>query len=308
MVRLAKAGYSCGEEGKRKRYGAHRRRSRGSGSCNRAACTCHARVVGLLFGHNSPAVFIPSGCIAGGGRKRFTKQAAARRLRRSQTPNCSIRMKTVVYVDGFNLYYGALRGTPFKWLDLYGLFQEHVLEPGTRLEQVRYYTAPVKGSASDDSASPQRQQCYLRALKAYRGNQIEIVLGFISRTTASLRFADPPQGSTRGATVRVFQFTEKQTDVNLTADLISDAWRGHYEQAVVCSNDTDLVGGLRAVRRDHAQVTIGIVAPLRDRRYMSAELRKLAHWHNALSAAHLASAQLPQRIPGTSLTRPESWK
>ena len=25
---------------------------------------------------------------------------------------------TNVYVDGFNLYYGALKGTPYKWLDL----------------------------------------------------------------------------------------------------------------------------------------------------------------------------------------------
>ena len=27
-------------------------------------------------------------------------------------------MRTRVYVDGFNLYYGALRGTPYKWIDL----------------------------------------------------------------------------------------------------------------------------------------------------------------------------------------------
>ena len=26
-------------------------------------------------------------------------------------------MRTRVYVDGFNLYYGALKGTPFKWLN-----------------------------------------------------------------------------------------------------------------------------------------------------------------------------------------------
>jgi len=26
-------------------------------------------------------------------------------------------MRTRVCVDGFNLYYGALKGTPFKWLD-----------------------------------------------------------------------------------------------------------------------------------------------------------------------------------------------
>jgi type I restriction enzyme M protein len=28
-------------------------------------------------------------------------------------------MRTFVYVDGFNLYYGAVRGTPFKWLNLH---------------------------------------------------------------------------------------------------------------------------------------------------------------------------------------------
>ena len=32
-------------------------------------------------------------------------------------------MRTVVYVDGFNLYYGALKGTSWKWLDLVALSQ-----------------------------------------------------------------------------------------------------------------------------------------------------------------------------------------
>ncbi|MBP7275757.1 MAG: hypothetical protein KBA51_06105 [Kiritimatiellae bacterium] len=27
-------------------------------------------------------------------------------------------MKTVVYFDAFNFYFGAIKGTPFKWLDL----------------------------------------------------------------------------------------------------------------------------------------------------------------------------------------------
>ena len=26
-------------------------------------------------------------------------------------------MRTRVYIDGFNLYYGCLKGTPAKWLD-----------------------------------------------------------------------------------------------------------------------------------------------------------------------------------------------
>jgi 6-hydroxy-3-succinoylpyridine 3-monooxygenase len=27
------------------------------------------------------------------------------------------KLRTIVYIDGYNLYYGAVRGTPWKWLD-----------------------------------------------------------------------------------------------------------------------------------------------------------------------------------------------
>ena len=27
-------------------------------------------------------------------------------------------MKTNIYIDGFNLYYGCVKDTPYKWLDL----------------------------------------------------------------------------------------------------------------------------------------------------------------------------------------------
>ena len=36
-------------------------------------------------------------------------------------------MRTRVYIDGYNLYYGCLKGTAFKWLDLLALFERHVL-------------------------------------------------------------------------------------------------------------------------------------------------------------------------------------
>ena len=40
-------------------------------------------------------------------------------------------MKTIVYVDGFNLYYGALKGTPYRWLNLAEMCRQ--LLPMTRL-------------------------------------------------------------------------------------------------------------------------------------------------------------------------------
>ena len=33
-------------------------------------------------------------------------------------------MRTFIYVDGFNLYYGELKGTPWRWLDLPSLFSK----------------------------------------------------------------------------------------------------------------------------------------------------------------------------------------
>jgi hypothetical protein len=65
-------------------------------------------------------------------------------------------LRTVVYVDGYNLYYGLLRKTTLKWLDLFALFRDHVLDHEVELIQVRYYTAPVLGRMCDSLYSRQR--------------------------------------------------------------------------------------------------------------------------------------------------------
>ena len=64
-------------------------------------------------------------------------------------------MRTFIYVDGFNLYYGALKGTSWKWLDLVALF-EKVLHQHHDILKVKYFTARVSGTTADQS-KPQRQ-------------------------------------------------------------------------------------------------------------------------------------------------------
>ena len=70
-------------------------------------------------------------------------------------------MRTVVYIDGFNLYYSLLRRTSLKWLDIVALFRDHALGSNSQVVQVRYYTAPVLARMSDDPQSVQRQRIYL---------------------------------------------------------------------------------------------------------------------------------------------------
>jgi hypothetical protein len=80
-------------------------------------------------------------------------------------------MRTVIYVDGFNLYYSVLRRTNLKWLDLVALFRDHVLDSNAQLLEVRYYTAPILARMSDDPQSVQRQRIYLQALRRMYPNQ-----------------------------------------------------------------------------------------------------------------------------------------
>jgi uncharacterized LabA/DUF88 family protein len=191
-----------------------------------------------------------------------------------------MHLRTVVYIDGYNLYYGLLRGTKLKWLDIVSLFRDHVLEENTDLVEVRYYTAPVLGRMSDDPKSPQRQRQYLQALRRMypeTSGELVIIEGNMSATKPCRRLVDQIPEAPSLKKVRVYEFREKKTDVNLASDLISGAWIGAYEQAVICSNDSDLEGALTAIRRYH-QHRIGIVAPITgdDHRHISRDLSQNA--------------------------------
>lgn len=54
-------------------------------------------------------------------------------------------VRTLIYVDGFNLYYGALKGTPWKWLDLPALCKT-ILPEHHEIPKVKYSTARVSAS------------------------------------------------------------------------------------------------------------------------------------------------------------------
>lgn len=72
------------------------------------------------------------------------------------------RWQTTVYMDGFNLYYSALRGSPYEWLDVEAISRR--LLPKDDINQIRYFTAWIT-ARPDDPQQAQRQETYLRALR-----------------------------------------------------------------------------------------------------------------------------------------------
>src|SRR3990172_10304680 len=100
------------------------------------------------------------------------------------------KVPTCIYIDGFNFYYGSVRGTPYKWLDLRKFF-ETVLHAQHSIVAIKYFTALVS-SPTHDPKKTTRQQAYLRALKAYIPG-LEIYLGHFLSNTIRAPLANPTQ-------------------------------------------------------------------------------------------------------------------
>jgi hypothetical protein len=213
-------------------------------------------------------------------------------------------MRTIVYVDGFNLYYGLLKGTSFKWLDMAALFAK--LLPKNDLVLLKYFTAGVVSFAGNPDA-PRRQRTYLRALRA--GGSVEIHLGHFLASEVTMRLAD---GS--GRSVRVIKHEEKGSDVNLAVHLVADGFKGSYDAAVVVSNDSDLAEAMRIIR-ENLSLPVGLVPPVRKadvrakRRRVSKALVAQASFTRSVSTGLLKTSQLPQTISDSrgSFSRPSSW-
>ena len=207
-------------------------------------------------------------------------------------------MRTFVYVDGFNLYYGALRGTPWKWLDLPALFAK-VLQPRHDILKIKYFTARVSGTAADPS-KPQRQDVYLRALRCYRP-EVEVYFGHFLTHRVRAALAQPA-GDLR--TVEVIRTEEKGSDVNLAVHLLNDGWLDACDCAVVVSNDSDIAEAMRMVKEQHGK-RIGLVTP--GTRRPSQQLMVHADFARHVRPGALRQSQLPDPIPGTSIRKPAPW-
>lgn len=160
-------------------------------------------------------------------------------------------MATVsVYVDGFNLYYGALRNSPYRWLDLREL-SRGLLKPNDEIGRIRYFTALVDGLGS--SALLQRQKTYIRALRSIPG--LTVHYGSFVTHGATMPLADGT------GLVDVLRTDEKGSDVNLASHLLLDAGAGDFDKALVVSNDSDLAFPVQAVRNRFG-LTIGVSCPV----------------------------------------------
>jgi len=207
-------------------------------------------------------------------------------------------MRTIIYIDGFNFYYRAVKDTKFKWLDFMSLFQK-ILSPQNKIIQIKYFTALVSGKQNPQK--PIKQQTFLRALRKHI-SEIEIYYGHFLTHEVSAPLAKPVDNKKK---VKIIKTEEKGSDVNIAVHLLNDAWLDNYDCAVIVSNDSDLAESMRLVRQYHPKKIIGLIMP--GKGHPSKELMKYAHFIKRIRTGILEKSQLPNQIPNTNIYKPKDW-
>ena len=209
-------------------------------------------------------------------------------------------MITNLYIDGFNLYYRALKDTPFRWLDLRRLAE--TLFPQDSINRVSYFTARLDVRPGNPGQA-QRQLIYLRALATLTG--FDSYFGVFRSGVKRRPLAEPAPGLPTHVLVRDSE--EKGSDVNLATRLLVDGFNGEYEQAVVVSNDADFAGAMRYVR-DDLGLRVTLVNP--DSKNSSPrDLADAATYVKRLWKSHLRRSQFPDALSDDVgvIRKPEAW-
>ena len=221
-------------------------------------------------------------------------------------------MRTNVYVDGFNLYYGAVRGTPYKWLNIRRMCE--LAFPRNEIAEIHDCTALVRDAPWDPQQST-RQQTFIRALETRP--EIEVTYGSFLTSIKRMPLAparsedanDPrlvslvPGGPSGAVVVRT---EEKGSDVNLATMLVADAFRGDFEVAAVLSTDSDLALPIELIRTDLG-LPVGVLFP--KKRY-SVELARVATFKRTFDDRLLRQCQFAHSLvdaAGRTITKPRGW-
>lgn len=235
-------------------------------------------------------------------------------------------LRTRIYIDGYNFYYGCLRGTPHKWLDLLPLFVKHILpsalvkdgdghiRQSTLLPSpsIKFFTAKIIESVARAPDSVSSQARYHTALRKLHGGRIELIEGYYAVNKMKVKIVDaedPDRAPRECQEIQAWKVEEKQSDVNLALQVYHDAITGQIDHAVIVTNDTDIAPALEMLRA-HTNVLIGVVVPTTNHtRPPNTDLVKLAHWtRRHINSNELAGCQLPRVIQGKRpTTKPESW-
>lgn len=201
--------------------------------------------------------------------------------------------KVVVYVDGFNLYFGLRTGhlKRFYWLDIKAMAQ-NLLKGNQQLVVTKYFTTRISGP-SDKRI---RQTTFLEALGTL--SDFKIYYGhYLSKDITC-----------RNCGKSWLRFEEKMTDVNIATEMLVDAFEDKFDTTLLISADSDLVGPVKTIKRMFPQKRVIVFFPPNR---SSTALKSVANVQLSLGHGLLGKCQFPDKVikaDGYVLQRPSEWR
>lgn len=235
-------------------------------------------------------------------------------------------LRTRIYIDGYNFYYGCLKNTPYKWLDLIPLFENYILPSALVKDQtgqtrqsllleapsIKLFTANIIESVAKSADSVSSQAKYHTALRKRHNEKIELIKGYYAVDKKKMKVVDsitPSRPPRECQEIQVWKVEEKQSDVNLALQAYHDAMTEEVDHVVIVTNDTDISPALQMIR-EHTNVIVGLVIPTLDQvRNPNVSLTQHSHWtRKHITRTELSACQLPRVLKGRKPTmKPVSW-
>ena len=161
-------------------------------------------------------------------------------------------MRTIVYIDGFNFYYGLRNKSridanwkSFYWIDFVKL-SEQFLVNGETLSKVKYFTAPPLNRQKQS-----RQSALFKANSLLNEERFEVIRG---------KYYDK-QISCKGCGISFSKPKEKRTDVNISVNMVGDSALGLVDKIILISADSDLVPPIEFIKKHYPNISIKIYFP-----------------------------------------------
>jgi uncharacterized LabA/DUF88 family protein len=150
------------------------------------------------------------------------------------------KQRVIVYVDGFNFYYG-LKNPKWKkyyWIDIVNLF-ERFIRPDQELVAVKYFSA-----RPHDIGKSIRQNAFFQANK--QNPKFKLILGrYLKKTFECYKCHNVIQ-----------TYEEKESDVRFATQIVADACRGNCDIAIIVSADSDMVPAIELAMEANVRVLV----------------------------------------------------
>lgn len=200
--------------------------------------------------------------------------------------------RVIVYVDGFNLYFGIKQAglTNCKWLDLRKLALS-LFKPHQELVTIKYFTSRVNNN-------PEKQKRQTTFIEALETTGVMVFYGHYQSDTIECKRCGAVWSSNN----------EKMTDVNIATQMIIDAYNDDYDTAMLISGDSDLVPPIKAIHQNFENKRVFVAFP--PNRF-NKSVKIVAKGSLVIGNTKIRESQLPDEVvksDGFVLKKPERWE